>query len=120
MRATVLEIVDVAPVCRCCGCIHTSFLAQVRVSEYTRAHDFKREKRRPRMRRFQSLIAFAAFAITLAPIRTSAQAAKDPILRDETVDSIGDGVVADVLNVTVRIKCSFCFLILHFQTHIAS
>lgn len=26
------------------------------------------------------------------------QTAKDPILRDETVDSIGDGVVADALN----------------------
>ena len=26
------------------------------------------------------------------------QAAKDPTLRDETVDSVGDGVVADALN----------------------
>lgn len=50
------------------------------------------------MRRFQSLIAFFAFGTTLMPIGTFAQAAKDPILRDETVDSIGDGVVADVLN----------------------
>jgi hypothetical protein len=50
------------------------------------------------MKRFQSLIAFVALVITLTPMRASAQAAKDPVLRDETVDSIGDGVVADVLN----------------------
>jgi hypothetical protein len=50
------------------------------------------------MKRFQNLIAFVALVITLTPIRVSAQAAKDPVLRDETVDSIGDGVVADVLN----------------------
>lgn len=50
------------------------------------------------MKRFQSVLVFCACALSLLPSRAYSQAAEDRILRDETVDSIGDGMVAKVLN----------------------
>jgi hypothetical protein len=50
------------------------------------------------MKRFQIVLVVCAGVLSIVPSHAHAQAAKDPILRDETVDSIGDGVVAEVLN----------------------
>lgn len=50
------------------------------------------------MKRLQSLVSLCVCVLTLVPMWASAQTAKDPVLRDETVDSLGDGIVADALN----------------------
>ena len=49
------------------------------------------------MRRAFFLFVCSCVAIA-QPLPALSQAASDPILRDETVDNIGDGVVADALN----------------------
>jgi hypothetical protein len=50
------------------------------------------------MKRFQIVFVFCSCILSVLPCRAHSQAANDRISRDETVDSIGDGVVADVLN----------------------
>ena len=39
-----------------------------------------------------------SYVVAARPLPAVSQAANDPILRDETVDGVGDGVVADALN----------------------
>jgi len=50
------------------------------------------------MKRFQIVLVFCSCVLGALPSSVHSQAANDPISRDETVDSIGDGVVAEVLN----------------------
>jgi hypothetical protein len=50
------------------------------------------------MKRVQSFLVFCACVFTVIPTRAYSQAANDSFSRDKTVDSIGDEVVADVLN----------------------